>query len=500
MTSLASGSSGSGSITQLIATGALDKYLSEDAKNTFWRTKYVKSTNFAMESVAQPWGTQVAWGSESQITLNRNGDLCYFQYVCVDLPGLYVERMPDGGAGPAGAQFPSCSSTHLPCKSSDERAVEEYLGDGYTDAGSDVQAQMMTDARSQWMREKLGQAATFECCDNAVQTSTEACDESGQPYAYFCNNIGQHLIKRAQIVIGGSPVDALYSDLMNMMEELTGKAGRRLSEMTGKRYSRTQLMCDSRKKRTLWIPLPWWYTLHSGQALPLASLQFHGVQLHVTWAPLSSCIVTSCPGLIVKNAATGAPITSNDLTSVLDTTYIFLDQNEREKYASTAFEMLILQNQAFTMRTTTSTVMCNLSFNHPVTELMFAVRRKCHEDSNNWFNYSGLMNLDPIEFASLYLNNQPRFSERPGTYFRLVQPYQHHSSIPDSYVYNFCFALFPEGANPSGSCNMSRIDHCELRMKLQDGLEKDACTIMVFARNWNVLRFRDGLGGIAYAT
>jgi hypothetical protein len=140
-----------------------------------------------------------------------------------------------------------------------------------------------------------------------------------------------------------------------------------------------------------------------------------------------------------------------------------------------------------------------LNFNHPVLELIWGVRRQCHERCNNWFNYAGIDNRDPVVSAALYLNNQSRFSSKPGTWFRLVQPYQHHSNIPDCFIYVYSFALHPEDASPSGSCNMSRIDHVDLNLQLQDGLGKEQVSVMVFARNWNVLRFREGLCGLAFA-
>ena len=71
--------------------------------------------------------------------------------------------------------------------------------------------------------------------------------------------------------------------------------------------------------------------------------------------------------------------------------------------------------------------------------------------------------------------------------------------IPDCFVYVYSFALHPEDASPSGSCNFSRIDHVDLNLQLQDGLGKEQVSVMVFARNWNVLRFKEGLCGLAYA-
>ena len=114
-------------------------------------------------------------------------------------------------------------------------------------------------------------------------------------------------------------------------------------------------------------------------------------------------------------------------------------------------------------------------------------------------NFSGIDSKDPIVSAALYLNNQARFSNKSAAYFRMVQPFQFHMNIPDCHIYNYSFALHPEDPSPSGSCNFSRIDHVDMAFQLQDGLGKEQVSILIFARNWNILRFRDGLCGLAYA-
>jgi hypothetical protein len=141
----------------------------------------------------------------------------------------------------------------------------------------------------------------------------------------------------------------------------------------------------------------------------------------------------------------------------------------------------------------------NLNFNHAMIELIWAVRRQKSEACNQHFNYAGKFGLDPIKFVHLRLNNLPRFTAKEGRYFRLVQPYQHHSLIPRSYIYCYSFALHPEKAQPSGSANFSRIDNVELVLDLQDQLSDETVTIIVFGRNWNVFRYREGLGGLAFA-
>ena len=71
---------------------------------------------------------------------------------------------------------------------------------------------------------------------------------------------------------------------------------------------------------------------------------------------------------------------------------------------------------------------------------------------------------NPVVTAKLQLNGQDRFSEREGTYFDLVQPYQHHTRNPDTGINVYSFALRPEEHQPSGTCNFSRIDNATLQL------------------------------------
>jgi hypothetical protein len=500
MASLFSGSSGNGTLTQLIAVGALDQYLSANATYTFWKIRYNKHTNFAMESIGQPFNTAVSFGSESQITLNRNGDLIYYMYCVIDLPGITAcDKDAENCAGLSAAQFPACSAPCDPCKSADRAVYEEYLEDGFTAAGSVDKEDMMSRAKSRWVRDKYAGCTELEACADAVDCPDALIPELNGTWAHWSNAIGQLLIRAARIVIGGSTVDTLYSDFLFCWEELSGKSGRRLMEMVGKRHARSTLICDSRQRRTLFVPLPFWFTQHSGQALSLASLQFHSAQVHLEFERLEKCVVTSGNNVVVKSCGTGCCLTASDLSAALETTYVYLDDAERNRFATTQFEVLITQTQAYQIQTCNSQVRMQLNFNHPVLELIWAVRRSCAEKCNAWTNYSGIDGRDPLVSASLYLNNQARFASKPATYFRTVQPYQHHTNIPDCYIYVFSFALHPEDPSPSGSCNMSRIDHVDLALQLQENLGKEQVTVLVFARNWNILRFREGLGGLAYA-
>jgi len=108
---------------------------------------------------------------------------------------------------------------------------------------------------------------------------------------------------------------------------------------------------------------------------------------------------------------------------------------------------------------------------------------------------------NPVVTAKLQLNGQDRFSEREGTYFDLVQPYQHHTRTPDTGINVYSFALRPEEHQPSGSCNFSRIDNATLQLVLSNATVEGTKTakVRVYATNYNVLRIMSGMGGLAYS-
>ena len=108
---------------------------------------------------------------------------------------------------------------------------------------------------------------------------------------------------------------------------------------------------------------------------------------------------------------------------------------------------------------------------------------------------------NPVVTAKLQLNGQDRFSEREGTYFDLVQPYQHHTRNPDTGINVYSFALRPEEHQPSGTCNFSRIDNATLQLVLSNATVEGTHTakVRVYATNYNVLRVMSGMGGLAYS-
>ena len=120
------------------------------------------------------------------------------------------------------------------------------------------------------------------------------------------------------------------------------------------------------------------------------------------------------------------------------------------------------------------------------------------EKKNTLDNFRSRVLFNKTVRAKLQLNGHDRFQERLGSYFNLVQPYQHHSNIPPTGINVYSFALKPEEHQPSGTCNMSRIDNATLQLQLTPKAALGS-KIRVYATNYNVLRIMSGMGGLAYS-
>ena len=265
-------------------------------------------------------------------------------------------------------------------------------------------------------------------------------------FAYDC-------IDNIYVEIGGTRVDRHYGGWMKIWDDLTTTSGKRshLDAMTtGDATDANQL---------LRIPLSFWFCKDAGQALPLIALQYHEVKVNVEFS---------------------SALPANAKVS-LWVDYVYLDTAERQRFARSAHEYLIEQVQTTNTESLSSgSNKIRLNFNHPVKELVWKARNAA-DDAN------------VLEKAKLQLNGHDRFAERDAAYFSKVQQFQHHTASSDqAYVYSF--ALEPEKLQPSGTCNFSRIDNASLQLETSDSGAAE-----VFAVTYNVLRIKNGMGGLAYS-
>ena len=364
----------------------------------------------------------------------------------------------------------------------------------------------------------------------------------------YVNYVGLRLIKSVLIEIGGQQIDKHYSDWLYIWNEL--------SLPRGKRYGYDTMVgadkdITSFNNTTLYIPLEFWFCRNVGLALPLIALQYHEVKIKIDFDTKANCAFD-----LVDTAATAdAVATTGNVPDITDMSlwvdYIFLDTDERRRFAQLSHEYLIEQLQ-FTGTETLNNNTTNrikLNFNHPCKELVWVAKPKFDKKAS-WYNYTDKDHVDltkegvaaglpssssnyitnftasnymfgydflnangtpltnastPFADAILQLNGNDRFSVRDGAYFSYVQPYQHHTNIPSNPgISVYSFALKPEDHQPSGTLNMSRIDTATLMVTTKDVTKYTTGSttfdgINIYAVNYNVLRILSGMGGLAYS-
>jgi hypothetical protein len=524
---------------QLVSYGAQDIYISGNPQITFWKILYKRHTNFAMESIEVTFNGQADFNKRVTAVINRNADLMYKTYVQVVLPQVQL-----GGSGAA---------------------------------------------------------------------------SPGLTAFRWVNYIGHRLIKQVEVEIGGQRIDRQYGDWMQIWTQLSTEAGSTaaldslvgnthdlvlLKKVGGKALdatcsaNETTLSCMPRAgcpAKTLYVPLQFWFCRNPGVAIPLIALQYHEVRINVDFETWENCTYA-------EGATQGQPTRPDALSlaaASLYIDYVYLDTEERRRFAQQSHEYLIEQVQFTGAESiTSSSNKIQLNFNHPVKELQWVVQRDSFVDCSyqGWiasvggqqpFNYSDdfstegiIMSLlsqgtdvtepsltvplggtgvgmvatgvgasvypgqvtygsgdangnsfadgqeadfnngvnyllakvilnsgvrcegkNPVEVCKLQLNGQDRFTEREGSYFDRVQPYQHHCRTPSTGINCYSFALRPEEHQPSGTCNFSRIDKATLQLtvSLNTVVGFRTAQVRVYALNYNVLRVMSGMGGLAYS-
>ena len=316
----------------------------------------------------------------------------------------------------------------------------------------------------------------------------------------YNNYLGLRLLKNVNIEIGGQQVDKHYSEWMYIWNELSLPKGKRYGydKMVGADGVELSIVPGSSSTK-LFVPLEFWFCRNIGLALPLIALQYHEVKLKINFATSKEC-GSKFSTAIFQNSISSLPQFKADIW----VDYIYLDTDERRKFAQLSHEYLIEQLQ-FTGDEVYNTQL-RLNFNHPSKELVWVSKLK-NEDSTdvntnsfyNWNNFTTSDKKNPFIDAHIKLNGNDRVAPRDGSYFDIVQPYQHHTNVPKNRGINvYSFAIKPEEHQPSGTLNMSRIDSTVLASNITDTNRKNA-NIAVYAVNYNVLRILSGMGGLAYS-
>jgi hypothetical protein len=363
--------------------------------------------------------------------------------------------------------------------------------------------------------------------DIKLDSTGFASHTTSPTYTQWTNNTGHAFVKECEIEIGGQRIDRHYSQWLDVYNELTDHDE---AEWMGlNKHAAKNAYLKSATSATvpvdglrLYVPLKFWFCRNPGLALPLIALQYHEVKLKLTTRNLTALVNTD--GTLEADGFTVAP------TCDLWADYIYLDTDERRRFAQVSHEYLIEQVQREVGSASSAITSQTLNFNHPVKELIWVVQDStavterttavatadpllniadsAFSHGNDYFNYSaatagtsevinGLSKKETFDTLRLQLNGHDRFADRNASYFRTCQPIQAGHKVPSKHIYTYSFALKPEEHQPSGTCNFSRIDNAA--MLFGSTGTTSAADLTVYAVNYNVLRIMSGMGGLAYS-
>ena len=506
-----------GGLMQLVAYGAQDIYLTGNPQITFFKVVYRRHTNFAMEAIEQTFNGSADFGNRVTCTISRNGDLVKNMWLQATLPATVAST----GSGSVWASNVGHRLINTAEVEIGGQKIDKHYGD-WLEIWSQLTVpsekttgyDTMTDhtdndtvaygAYASGVATDTGIAvptsgnATFTNATNAatdIGIGAYSITVTGDGSAVMTSSSSETFAGSAIDDITASERDTTAGVVTLTLKGTTSAANQQLKTTVAGATNATIILTKSGSNifiefdgavtgdvsgvvaaKQLFVPLQFWFCRNPGLALPLIALQYHEVKINLEFNSFATC----------KSTVMGT--SSAALSSVsLWVDYIYLDTDERRRFAQVSHEYLIEQLQFTGDESVTGTsASLRLNFNHPVKEIV-------------WVGTTATQGVYDANLsnAKLQLNGHDRFAQRNNLYFNKVQPFQHHTNIPSGNVYLYSFALKPEEHQPSGTCNFSRIDNATLQMTWSSA--PAGSVVKVFAVNYNVLRVMSGMGGLAYS-
>ena len=550
-----------GGLMQLVAYGAQDVYLTGNPQITFWKVTYRRHTNYAMESIEQTFNGQADFGRRVQCTISRNGDLAYRTYLQVTLPEICQENC----CGQDGAQTWARWLDHPGEQLISMVEVEiggQRIDRQYGDWMHIWNQLTLTAEQERGYNKMIGHTTQLTyLIDPAFADIERACGGDGPAAVcaprkclpettlyvplqfWFCRNPGLALplialqYHEVRINLELRPSDEVLWAVNNLgagknpnnsalpVGNVKQNAAYQKSLVATSLYV-DYIFLDTDERRRM-AQNPHEYLIEQlqftgdesvGSSSNKIKLNFNHPCKELVFVVQKDANVDYCASFetgTALNMAFGAqPFNYTDA----------LDALPNSISAFAAFESI--EGNAG--------VISGGLFQDAGADLTSAAANGAGVPSNvidSWDYYAsnvaggkngGLgssvsdagafvlaetaLNMhcwgqNPVVTCKLQLNGQDRFSEREGTYFDLVQPFQHHTRSPDTGINVYSFALRPEEHQPSGTCNFSRIDNATLQLVLSANTvgNDNTAKVRVYTVNYNVLRIMSGMGGLAYS-
>jgi hypothetical protein len=467
-----------GGLTQLVLKGQLDEYINVNPDISFYKYAYKRHTNFSMESIRLNFDTAPVITNNNTIyrcKINRLADLLSNTYLIFTLPDI-------------------------------------YSNDKY---------------RFKWVE-----------------------------------HVATQLIKKITITIGATVIDNLTGEFLLILNELSLLTKDNYNKLTGNvpdfiepkitkpiirinnnRFSESfypegskELNIPSIKSREIIIPLPFWFTKNPSLALQILRLQGEETYINLELENIENLYQVYSNDLEMYISPTyyndlyssskiniNTFIKTTNLNAYIEANYIYLDNDERLILMGQCITRLLIEqtfisnNYSITSGDGSSTTIELMGANTHIKEIFWTLKRDDYHKYNTNLNYTNLIpeNKDnPIlKSAIIYLNkNINRIEDKEANYYNILQPYQHHTSIPKQGIYCYSFGIFPEKWQPTGSYNAASVTTSlclyvnggnndlinEKLIKFNKQPYNYNYEVKYYIKGYNVIEFNSGVASLKY--
>lgn len=497
-----------GGLIQLVAYGTQDLYLSHDPQITFFKMVYKRHTNFSCELIPQNFNSVPNFNEKVTCTVSKSGDLIGKIYLYVKIPSV--------------PKFFNFSTGEI----DDTKKFAWTKNLGYNLIRSvelDIGGHSIDKHYGDWLNiwNELSQRKNKKAVDMMIGNVPELINFSNGKDSYelmiplqfwFCRNEGIAL-----------PIIALqYSDVkihieFNKLENVCMFGPTSYIEIDEhlvhfEKYEYIEQTILNKKNYGIFLNHDVvnnrieYIRINDSFKSKSSNTSVRNSTDYLIMGTTSKFYAT--PKLDTKEMNINVNLLDLSLSkSFLYINYIYLDNDERIKFAKANHEYLIdcLQFEGDTEINNQNTKL-NIGYTHPCKELIWCSQLKyiISKPYNDKFNYTN--NVDSskgeslIKKSRLLLNGIQRTPSRSYKYYNYLQPYQSHSNNPSEGICVYSFSLFPEIYQPSGSCNFSKIDDIVLKITVDKQIDySNPAIIKVYSLNYNVLRILNGLAGLAFS-
>jgi len=203
----------------------------------------------------------------------------------------------------------------------------------------------------------------------------------------WVTSLGHALIDNVELEIGGTRIDKHWGEWLTIWNELSRKIGqdRGFATMIGNVPQLTELSLQH-PAYTLWVPMKFFFCKFDGLALPLIALQYHEVRVNFEFRPVEQLLVVK-GNTTAKALASALSLRMSDCSLYVD--YIYLDSEERKRFAQASHEYLIEALQFPGEESITgSNSRFRLNLNHPCKFLVWASKLGRYTNGNSFLAYS----------------------------------------------------------------------------------------------------------------